>query len=63
MATSKIPTSVISAIRRNLVEFGYQVTLEEVTDQVDKIFKQEVGLTIIGLFARDMLEKAGYIKD
>lgn len=59
-----ITSNTVEKIRRNLVEFGYKgLTREDVQEQVDKIVagadKEE--LSVIGMFAKSMLEENGYI--
>lgn len=64
MTTKPVPATAIAAIRRNLVEFGYTVSLDQVAAQVDLIRqgKPDSDLTIIGRFAKTMLREAGYLE-
>ena len=56
-----ITPQVVSAIRRNLVDFGYPTVTDAIVQaQIDKI-KAGEKLSIIGMFAETMLRENGYI--
>ena len=52
----------INAITRNLVEFGYAVTPENVKAEIAKL-RANKPVGIIGMFAKDMLIKAGLLEE
>jgi len=59
----EITAQHITAIRKNLTEFGYPgLTDEFVKSEVDKVLAGEP-TGIIGKFAKGMLEEAGLIED
>ena len=58
----QITPAVITAIRRNLVEFGYQVDDATVKAEVDKVVAGEKP-TVIGMFAGTMLREGGYLPE
>ena len=60
MGKPDVAAEVVSQIRRNLVEFGYNgLTDENVATQVAKAQAGEE-LSIIGMLAKDMLVKNGH---
>ena len=57
-----ITQKVVEAIHSNLKEFGYDsLTVEDVQAEVTKLLGGVRPTNIIGMFAKDMLEKNGYI--
>lgn len=58
-----ITDTTIHQIHRNLEEFGYSVTYEYVKGEVDLIAAGNRPKGIIGIFAKNMLEKNGYLKE
>jgi hypothetical protein len=63
-----ITDDTVRQIRRNLIKFGYAgLTLETVQEQIALVQgganTAQDGLSIIGLFARTMLIKNGFIKE
>jgi hypothetical protein len=60
--TKTITPAVVQQITKNLVEFGYEgLTEETVQTEVNKLQAGEKVTGIIGMMARDMLVKNGYI--
>ena len=57
-----VTENVIKAIHHNLKDFGYDVTLEFVGQQVDKVLRGEK-TGIIGQFALTMLIENGYLAE
>ena len=53
---------VAKALHRNLVEFGYDtLTLEAVQQAIDSLLRGEEPKEVIGMFAKNMLVKNGYL--
>lgn len=62
--TTTITPAVIAAIHASLRDFGYaSLTLDYVKEQVDKIIAGEAPPNIIAKFARNMLQKGGYLPE
>jgi len=54
----------INRIKNNLVQFGYQnLTFETVKKQVNLVLNGERPTDIIGMLARDMLVKNGFVQE
>ena len=59
-----ITQQVVEAIHANLKEFGYDsLTLEFVQTEVAKLVAGTRPTGIIGMFAKNMLEKNGYLEE
>jgi len=55
--TSVLKSNYVKLKTKDLKEFGYvSLTEEEVLEQVDKLLKKDVNLSIIGLFCKDDLQ-------
>ena len=59
-----ITDATIRQITRNLREFGYDgLTDQAVREQVEAVMTGERPANVIGMFARNMLVKNGYLAD
>tara|TARA_R100001244_G_C5109660_1_gene120842 strand:+ start:222 stop:410 length:189 start_codon:yes stop_codon:yes gene_type:complete len=55
---------VVAEIHKNLKEFGYEdLTRDTVADEINKLESGVKPTNIIGLMAKDMLVKNGFMED
>jgi hypothetical protein len=54
---SVLKSNYVKFKTKDLIEFGYtSLTEEEVLEQVDKLLKKDVNLSVIGLLCKDDLQ-------
>ena len=58
-----ITDDTVRQIHSNLKEFGYSVTYEHVKAEVELVAAGSEPKGIIGMFAKDMLKKNGYLEE
>ena len=60
---ANIELKVIEKILENLRDFGYEITIDYLTDEVNKLETGVKPTNIIGLMAKDMLVKNDFMED